>query len=67
VLDRVKQTSIDQMQYMVNFIDDFSRYIWVYFLKEKAVVLSKFKAFRAKVEGEPMHEQWGRVHFQGVL
>jgi len=52
---------------MVNFIDDFSRYIWVYFLKEKAGVLSKFKAFRAKVEGEPMHEQWGRVHFQGVL
>ncbi|KAD3336121.1 hypothetical protein E3N88_31640 [Mikania micrantha] len=30
---------------MVTFIDDFSRYVWVYFLKEKSEVFSKFREF----------------------
>lgn len=34
------------------FIDDYLRYIWVYFLKEKVEELSKFKEFRDTVEGE---------------
>lgn len=29
----VKQASIGGMKYMVTFIDDFSRYVWVYFMK----------------------------------
>jgi hypothetical protein len=37
---------------MVTFIDDFSRYIWVYFLKEKLEVLDKYKNFREEVESE---------------
>ena len=34
---------------MVTFIDDFSRYVWVYFLKEKSEAFTKFKE---KIEGE---------------
>jgi len=37
---------------MVTFIDDFSRYVWVYFLKKKLGVLDKFKSFREKIESE---------------
>nr|CAD1829790.1 unnamed protein product [Ananas comosus var. bracteatus] len=40
------------MCYMVTFIDDFSRYVWVYFIKEKSEVLQKFKEFKEKVEGQ---------------
>ncbi len=37
---------------MVTFIDDFSRYVWVYFLKEKSETLSKFKEFKDVAEAE---------------
>jgi transposase InsO family protein len=37
---------------MVTFIDDFSRYVWVYFMKEKSETLSKFKKFKEKVESD---------------
>jgi hypothetical protein len=36
VFGPVKQISLGGMRYMVTFIDDFSRYIWVYFMKEKS-------------------------------
>ena len=32
VFRQVKQASISDMKYMVTFIDDFSRYMWVYFM-----------------------------------
>ena len=32
-------------RYYVTFIDDFSRKVWIYFLKEKSEVFSKFKAW----------------------
>lgn len=35
---------------MVTFIEDFSMYIWIYFLKEKLEVLTKFKEFREENE-----------------
>ena len=35
---------------MVTFIDDFSRYVWVFFMKEKSETLSKFKEFQMKIE-----------------
>ena len=35
VFGKVKQTSVNGMHYMVTFIDDYSRYVWVYFMKEK--------------------------------
>ena len=36
--------------YYVSFIDDFSRETWIYFLKGKNEVFSKFKEFKALVE-----------------
>jgi len=35
--------SIGGIRYYVTFIDDFSRKIWVYFLKQKSKVFQKFK------------------------
>ena len=35
---------------MLNFIDDFSRYNWVYFLKLKYEVFETFKVYEALVE-----------------
>ena len=52
VFGRVKQPSIKGMRYMVTFIDDFSRYVWVFFMKEKYETLSKFMEFQMKVENE---------------
>ena len=42
--------SISQAKYALTFIDDFSRYCWVHFLKHKSKVFDLFKVFRALVE-----------------
>ncbi|RVW59275.1 Retrovirus-related Pol polyprotein from transposon TNT 1-94 [Vitis vinifera] len=47
-----KQASLSGMKYMVTFIDDFSRYVWVYFMKEKSETFSKFKEFKEMIEAE---------------
>jgi transposase InsO family protein len=52
VFGPVKQTSLGGMRYMVTFIDDFSRYVWVFFMKEKSETFTKFKEFVEKIEGE---------------
>ena len=52
VFGPVKQASIGGMRYMVTFIDDFSRYLWVFFMKEKSKTLSKFKEFKSTTEAE---------------
>lgn len=39
-------------KYMLLFVDDYTRFSWVYFLKEKSDTFSKFKLFKAMVEGE---------------
>ena len=36
--------------YYVSFIDDFSHKIWIYLLKGKNEVFSKFKEYKASVE-----------------
>jgi hypothetical protein len=36
--------------YFLTFIDDFSRKIWIYFLKNKSDTFSKFKYFKAEAE-----------------
>lgn len=45
VFGHVKQSSIKGKRYMVTFIDDYSRFVWIYFLKEKSEVFAKFKEF----------------------
>ena len=36
----------------MTLIDDFLRKVWVYFLKKKSEVFSRFKVWKAKVEKE---------------
>jgi transposase InsO family protein len=43
-------SSISGYVYYVSFIDDYSRKTWVYFLKSKDEVFSKFKEFKALIE-----------------
>ena len=52
VFSPMKQPSISGFRYMITFINDFLRYIWVYFIKEKSEALSKFKEFKETVEKE---------------
>lgn len=40
---------------MVTFIDDYSRYVWVYFMKEKSEVFHKFKDFKGEAERDLKH------------
>ena len=44
--------SMIQYKYALTFIDDFSRYWWVHFLKHKSEVFDLFKVFRALVENQ---------------
>ena len=39
-------------QYFLTFIDDYSRYVWVYPLKSKSQVFEKFVQWKAQVENE---------------
>jgi hypothetical protein len=43
-------SSINGYVYYVSFIDDYSHKTWVYFLKSKEEVFSKFKEFKALIE-----------------
>ena len=42
--------SYGNSRYVLNLIDDFSRYCWVYFLKQKSEVFETFKVFKYLVE-----------------
>jgi hypothetical protein len=44
--------SITRSIYYVSFIDDFSRKTWIYFLKTKHEVFSKFREFKALVKSQ---------------
>lgn len=50
VFGPVKQASVKGMKYMVTFIDDFSCYVWFYFMKEKSESFFKFKKFKDEAE-----------------
>ena len=43
-------TVVSQGHYILVFINDFSRYTWVYFLHHKNEVLDKFLAFKTHIE-----------------
>ena len=42
--------SINKARYVLTFIDDFSRYTWVYLLRNKSEVFEHFEDFKALVE-----------------
>jgi hypothetical protein len=44
--------SLDKSVYYVSFIDDFSRNMWIYFLRKKSEVFDQFKEFKALVENQ---------------
>ena len=44
--------SMSHDKYALTFIDEFSRYCWVYFLKHKSEVFGLFKVFKALVENQ---------------
>jgi len=52
VFGPVPVPSLGKSLYYVSFIDDFSRRTWVYFLRHKSEVFSKFKEFKALVENQ---------------
>ncbi|GJT94735.1 putative RNA-directed DNA polymerase [Tanacetum coccineum] len=51
-----KHASIKGLRYAVTFIDDYSRFTWIYFVKEKSKVLAKFKEFEVEAERETSHK-----------
>jgi len=52
----IKPMSLGKNNYFLLFIDDFSRKMWVCFLKKKSKVFSAFKKFKAVVEKESGQE-----------
>ena len=46
----MSSSSLSGYVYYVSFIDDFSRTTWIYFMKNKDEVSSKFKEFKALIE-----------------
>ena len=46
----MSSSSLRGYVYYVSFIDDFSRKKWIYLLKKKDEVFSKFKEFKALIE-----------------
>ena len=46
----VQTTSLGGSVYFVSFIDDYSRKVWVYFMRHKSETFSKFKLWKAEVE-----------------
>jgi hypothetical protein len=50
VCRQIMVPSLGKFVYYVIFIDDYSRKTWIYFLKAKDEVFSKFQEFKALVE-----------------
>ena len=46
----MSSNSLSRYAYYVYFIDDYSRKTWIYFLKTKDELFSKFKEFKAVIE-----------------
>ena len=50
VCGKLNEKSLGGGQYFLTFIDDKTRYTWVYILKNKSEVFEKFLEWRAEVE-----------------
>ena len=49
-------------EYFLSFIDDKTRYVWVYFLKSKDQVFEKFLEWKAMVEESTWRKIQGYSH-----
>ena len=56
VCDPMSSNSLSGYAYYVSFIDDFSRKTWIYFMKNKDEVFSKFKEFKALIKNHTKKE-----------
>lgn len=43
-------------QFYVHFVDEYSQFTWIYFLKTKVSVLQAFEQFKAQVELQTDHK-----------
>ena len=50
ICGRLEAKSLSGAEYFVTFIDDKSRYVWIYILKNKSEVFKKFLAWKSMVE-----------------
>ena len=50
VVGPMPTNSINVYRYFLTFIDDCSRYCWIYFMKLKSEVFETFKSFKVMVE-----------------
>jgi hypothetical protein len=53
----MNKPSLEGVKYVFTFIDDLSRFTWIYFLKNKSYFFEMFKEFRALAEnkcGQPI-------------
>ena len=48
----VRVASLGGSMYFLSFIDDYSRKVWVYFMRHKLETFAKFKLWKAKVENQ---------------
>jgi hypothetical protein len=46
----MSSTSLTRCEYFVTFIDDFYKKTWIYFMRAKDKVFSRFQEFKALVE-----------------
>ena len=58
VSGRMSHVSLGGYQYYVIFINDYSRRTWIYFLKTKGEVFSRFKEFESLVEKQTSRKIW---------
>ena len=64
VCGRVTSKSAGGAEYFLTFTDDKTRYVWVYALKQKSEVFSKFCKWKALVEKSSGHK---KCKLQNVL
>ena len=56
VCGKVGEKSLSGGEYFVTFIDDYSRYVWIYILKKKCEVFPCFQKWKASVERMTGHK-----------
>jgi hypothetical protein len=61
----ISPPSLSGFRYYIAYIDDFSRYTWIYFLRTKnsTEVVSVFREFKSKVELEFQEKIYKVIHF----